>query len=179
MTTAGRMSLIGTRDLTLPPREAVALYRRAACVLAQEGYVIVTGGCVGADQLAAESALVVGGNVELYLPWTTYESAWVDRVAAAHGSRVQCVIYDAEVHTEWTESVKLYHPHHQRIQGPDVAFYARHYGLTAAGDGMIALPSHVESGGAGQGIRVARALGKPLLILTSADDRARLEAMLG
>lgn len=179
MSIAGRMTMIGTRDLTLPPREAVSLYRRAAVVLAQQGYVIVTGGCVGADQLAAESALIVGGSVELYLPWATYEDAWVRRMQEAHGMRIQTVVYDPEVDTAWTESVKQYHPHWERIQGPDIAFHARNYGLAVAGDGMIALPAHVESGGTGQGIRCARGLGKPLLVLTSAEDRARLEEMLG
>lgn len=175
-----RVGFVGTQDMTLPPAEAVSLYRHAAADLAQQGYTIVTLPTAGAGQFAAEAALVRGGQVELLVPGALYTSAWLARIEAAHTKRVTTTLFDPEVHAAWVAADQVLNPGHKGAGDLDAAVLACLHGLVATTDGLFVLPSREDNGFlATPAIRTARALGKPLLVLTSAADRAKLTEMLG
>lgn len=165
--------------MTLCDPEAASLYRHAAVHLAREGHVVVTLPVRGACQLAAEAALVVGGSVELMQPYEAYEEEWVTRIRQEHGKRVTVEAFDAELHQEWTNADHLIHPGHKHLGGPDDAHHATICGAVERGDAAIILPHGEEAGyEAVRAIRIARALDKPLLVLSKKEDREQLEAML-
>lgn len=174
-----RICMIGGRDLTQQP-EGTALFRHAAVHMAREGYRVVTLPTAGACQLAAEAALVVGGTVELLVPDPRFQDAWVTRVKPAHGDRVVMHLFDPEIDAAWVEADHVLHPEHKRLGGPDVPFFACIYGAIQMSGAVIALPWTEEMGvEVAPAIRVARALGKPLLVLTNEKDREQLRGMLG
>lgn len=61
---------IGSRKLSIAE---LNLCQDIGEYLANLGWVLQTGACIGADQAFAEGALHVGGKVLLCLPWDSYE----------------------------------------------------------------------------------------------------------
>lgn len=169
-------AFIGTRVLNRLPVEWVQLYRLAVKHVVLLHQDVVTGAAVGADQLAAEACLEMGGQVYLKLPWSTYEVGWVSLMRARFPNQVHLEVYDARTHTVWSESVAQYHPAPGNLSRGAFALHARNYGIIEIARNVVALPSPKPGGGGtGQGIRLARALERRVFDLSQEPHRQQLE----
>lgn len=92
----------------------------------------------------------------VYLPWMAYNSALVPTEARR-------IIYTPLLHEEWRRSVELYHPRVGSLTRGSYALHARNYGIIEGSVLVLAFPDPTGDGGTGQGVRVAKALGVPLV----------------
>jgi len=130
------------------------------------GVGLVTGNADGIDGIARDVwSERYSDRVTLVLPWPDYNR---DKVRS--GNHV--VVYQGQ--REWLDSVVRYHPPGAFLKPGAVALHARNYGIVELADVVIAFPNDgKEGGGTGQGIRIARALGRELFILPGDLDRLR------
>jgi hypothetical protein len=129
--------------------------------------------------VAARTVLEVGGRVDLVLPWRRFEAAWVDSMRDRHGSRCHIEVFRSAQHPEWLASVTQYAGGNEPLDSRITKLYARVFGIVAPAEIVLALPLRSQAiGGTGQGIRIARALGKVVLDVRKADDRRRLNEWL-
>jgi hypothetical protein len=154
------ISFIGTRDLDAVSDEVLALYQQAVESAVHAGYTIVTGAAQGADQLAADTALMAGGHVMLKLPWATYERAWVTQIVTRYPDKVWIEVYYPFHHDSWTQSVYQYHPKPDSLRQGPFALHARNFGIMENATTVVAIsnPNKIGGGGTGQGLRIAEAL---------------------
>ncbi len=158
-----RVAIIGTRQ---PSAETAALcckVARAFCDLACE---LVTGNADGIDSIARDVwNKCYPERVALVLPWPSYNRHLV------HPKNL-VVVYQGQ--QAWADSVCQYHPASDCLRPGAFKLHARNYGTMEMADAVIAFPKDgKESGGTGQGIRVARALRKPLFVLPGDLERLR------
>lgn len=166
------VAFIGTRDLTLAPAEGLVLYRIAVEEAVKNGYTISTGAAEGADRFAAEAALELGGEVFLFHPWWGHAMGWRTAMNEQYPGKIGgCYYHGRHDQEEWTASVDLYHPNPGALDDNGRALHARNYGIIQAASAVVALPEPPENGGTGQGIRIARALGKTLFNLSIEEGR--------
>lgn len=169
------IAMIGTRDFYRLSLEIRELYQDAAEHAAERGVSVITGAANGADKIAAQYCLDKGGKVTLVLPWADYEREWVDTVMEQYTGQVEMVTYNPNQHHQWTESVAKYHGNVKALTRGMYALHARNYGIIERASSVIAVPSNkIGGGGTGQGIRIAKALGKPVLNLTLKTDFDKL-----
>lgn len=176
-----RVCMIGSRDPTLVADEKVILFRRMATHCGRQRHTVVTMPSFGACQLAAESALVVGGTVEVWEPGYGYGEMWLTPMIAEHGERVVHIPFDLAdpVHQELIKADQELHPERRGVDRLDAAFFACVYGIVLSSDFLVALPTRDEIGvETAPAIRIARHLEKPLLVLTNITDRLALEVIL-
>ena len=163
---------IGSRKT---PPYVLNIMTQIAVVLAKKGYVCHTGACIGADQAFAEGALQGGGQVHLLLPWSGYESNWVQTL---NGS-VTTQVYNPATDVAATESVKNYHPAFNHLSRPVVALHARNYLIINQAEFCVCwTPDGLSSGGTGQAIRIAQDAGIPVYNLGLAGTMAAFVARL-
>lgn len=174
-----RIGFIGSRDTSQFESEWLELFTSAAARCAKNGCIIQTGAAQGCDQLAARAALEVGGSVELFLPWYSYEVEWISEMEESYADQLVCRVYNPQVNEEWLNSVALYHPKPERMSLGVHSLHARNYGIIKNTMCVIVLPGIVRPGGTGQGIRIAEALKIPLYNLTTAKGRDDLTKRLG
>lgn len=173
-----RIAFIGTREPELRPAEWVKLYCDAVAAAVQHGHMVVTGGAPGCDQLAANRALTLGGQVMLILPFYNYEREWVSTVKSAFLKQL-LIVADPEHHRDWEASVDRYHPAAGSLSRGARMMHSRNFGIVSNSDATVALPSSKPGGGGtGQGIRICRALGIKLFDLSQEEGRAALQAGL-
>jgi len=178
-------AFIGTKQPRALPRSSYQLFTAAAKHAAENGITVHSGATPGAEQLAAERALEAGGTVRLYLPWNGFETGWLASMSRAHPNRVLTVVFDAEVHSEWTEAIHAWHPVGEHLARAALAMYARTYGLVRESTTVVAMPYlRVKNGGSDkgqteQGLRVARDLGLTLFDLSEEAGRLGLRELLG
>lgn len=148
-------------------------------MLAERRVLIVSGAAGGADQAAASAALAAGGSVHLVLPWLTYEQTWVRSVRSQYYERVSVEVYDPRLDRAWTESLRTYDPAPERLTCGMFALHARNFGIVAnAAAVMAAAKDSAQGGGTGQGIRIARGLGIPVIDLWGSENGAALSNAL-
>jgi len=173
------ISFIGTREFSEVDHEIQKLYLDAVEAVVGMGYGVITGAARGADKTAASQALSVGGRVMLVLPWESYEQTWVAELQLGYPDQVSLRVYDREKDEAWADSVYYHHPNPQALSSAGFALHARNYGIIEMSKGVIAVPSNrIGGGGTGQGIRIAKALGKKLFDLSQETDRQELERFL-
>lgn len=153
---------IGSRRLS---KEQLEACRGTARRAAQAGWGLHTGAALGADQAFAEGALEAGGAVSLYLPWASYEDAWV-RSAKARGALV--FVLRSDDREAW-DSVSS-HPAAERLSRGARALHARNLCIIRDCLWVAAFPlrdrwGHL--GGTGQGMQLAASRGIPVLDLSS------------
>ena len=147
-----KVAIIGTRE---PTEDQLINARTLASTLSVEGYTVATGAAYGVDHAAMQGA-TGPGVLEVYLPWPSYNKELVP----AHAKRI---VYDDLKFPSWADSVQKYHPAPSRLTGAARKLMARNYGIVEGCALVIALPQKEGTGGTGQGIRIARALGTPLI----------------
>lgn len=178
-------AFIGTKQPKSLPRSWWQLFAAAAEFAARNEITVHTGATPGSEQLAAERALVAGGSVRLYLPWSGFEAAWVKGASLAFPGQVSTVSFDPEIHSEWTEAIHVWHPTGEHLARASLAIYARNYGLVREATTVVALPFVRVKNGASdkgqtqQGLEVAREIGLPVYDLSEDDDRLALRTLLG
>ena len=170
--------MLGTNDFDAADRDTQQIYLNAVTRLALARIPIRTGASTGCDQVAAQAALDVGGRVELVLPWPRFQSEWVRTMAGKYPGRCQVEVFDAARHPNWLTSVVVYAHPGEVITNTARKLYARVYGIVAPTEIVLAMPLVAERGGTGQGMRIARGLGKVVLDVRREDDRERLYVWL-
>lgn len=153
----GYIAVIGTREL---PEEAWCTVTNFVTLLCSYGYSIRTGAAPGTDNAAMFAA--DAGQIVLCLPRPKFEEDEIARLERIKGP-VEKIVYQPMIHTDWTESVQRYHPAAGRLTRGSIALHARNCGIVAPSRVTVAFPEKVGSGGTGQGIRVARGLGVPVI----------------
>lgn len=157
------VAIIGTRK---PSAETANLCRKVSVAFRDIDWKLVTGNANGIDSIARDVwNKTCPEQVTLVLPWPEY-----NRGKVHPANRV--VVYSGQ--GKWYESVRQYHPAFDRLADYEVKLHARNYGVVELADVVIAFPGDgKEGGGTGQGIRVARALGKKLFVLPDDLDALR------
>ena len=147
---------IGSRQT---PPEILKIMFDSAVILAQEGYICSTGACIGADQAFANGAVSMNGQIELCLPWASYESGWISTLPSI---LVQSKLL-LKSHVAAYDSVNLFHPAAKKLKQAVVKLHARNYLIIEGSSFVICwTPEGKETGGTRQGIRVAKHLGIPV-----------------
>jgi len=158
------------------------LFQHAASAFAARGDVIRTGGEVGSDRMAADAALLAGGRVEIYLPFSGFAEEWVGYVAAKYGDRFSTEVFDPVTHAEWAECVRSIHPNGKFLSRASTANLARSCGMVLGASAVIALPyvRNNDRGVSGLILRLAESRNVPAFDLSHNADyvalRTRLES---
>ncbi|AOQ24656.1 hypothetical protein MTAT_20010 [Moorella thermoacetica] len=149
------IAVIGTRK---PAPEVVSLCERICVAFRDLGCSLVTGNAMGIDGIARDVWNErAPERVTLILPWAGYNRQFI---------RPQNHVVVFENQKAWKDSVRKYHPAAGRLSVGGFKLHARNFGIIEAADVVIAFPSNKPGGGGtGQGIRIARDMGKPLFIL--------------
>lgn len=179
------IAVIGTRNHKDPGQDKVSKYEQEypeAVAFAREilppliqDYELRTGAAEGVDQRAANLWLSKGGEVRLYLPWASYEKAWVDSIKKKHLDNLIIEVYDKGL-TAWTESVDKYHPNPNALKDSMRSLHARNYGIVSGCEFVLAFPSpdrYGGWGGTGQGMRIADGEGIPCFNCTEEEGRKK------
>ena len=151
------------------PPEILHLMSRIATRLGELGYTLRSGGAAGADQAFLEGALRSGGAVELYLPKEGYRGHTAER----YGKRVAV---SASIPQRAFTLAMQHHPAWGRLSAFVKKLHARNAQILAGGDAESApakfviawTPRGEEVGGTGMSIKMARALGIPVINLYEA-----------
>jgi hypothetical protein len=172
------VGVLGTYDFDLIDPVLQRTYIAAVLRIALARIPIRTGASRGCDQVATRTALEAGGTVTLVLPWAGFEKRWVNQMREKHDARCTLEVFDAETRSTWLQSVRRYRRSGEDLTPTKTKLYARVYGIVAPCEIVMAMPLHAERGGTGQGMRIARALGKVVLDMRKDDDREQLSAWL-
>ena len=163
------VAVIGTRHLEEVSQEAQREFFQRIRNAFEDGICrFRTGGAPGTDQVAAEYLLRRGAEVQVVLPWLSFESTWQRKIKSLHGGRLVRYVYDpkAELFRVWRESVDKYHPAPQRLSSASRALLARDYGVVKGVEYVLALPSPRRKGGTDYTLRVAQMLGVPTMVVS-------------
>lgn len=173
------VAVLGTNQFEAADRDTQHVFRSAVTRLALARIPIRTGASSGCDQIAAQAALEVGGPVELVLPWPRFQADWVSMIRHRYAGRCHVEVYDRGRHPHWLESVSRYGRPDEAVAGLRTQkLYARVFGIVEPAEIVLAMPLVSERGGTGQGMRIARAMGKVVLDVRRLDDRERLYVWL-
>lgn len=169
---------IGARET---PEDVLELMERIAERMARKGWVLRTGMSPGADRAFYRGARRAGGRMELYLPWRGFEAeAWEGdedgRACVYESSSEEAYELAAKHHPNWEEqsaqAKKLLARDGHQVLGIDLKSPAKLVVCwTPDGDKD---GSGARSGGTGQALRIAKAMGVPVLNLARAEDVERV-----
>lgn len=143
------------------PPDMLELIESIAGTLAREGWVLRTGGSPGADQAFYRGARAAHGQVELFLPWPSFEAnAWADGDSEVRVSSTPSQdAYDlaARFHPAWdgvpSAARHLLARDGHQVLGRDLATPVR-FAVCWTADGSLD-GSSARSGGTGQALRIA------------------------
>ena len=153
-----RYAGIGSRET---PTNVLQVMSDIAVLMAIDGHICCTGAAKGADQAFANGANRVRGAIELSLPWSTYENAWVESI-----NNKRILIYTEKAHIAAANSVYRYHPYADKLKQGAFKLHARNYLIIEGCELVICWTTDgKDSGGTGQGIRIAESLGIPVFNL--------------
>ena len=166
----GAVACIGRRQITPEQRDSLEMI--GAWVL-EAGFLLSTGNAPGSDQAFARGANRIDPHrVVLHLPWPRFESDSIckgNRVLVAGECRKYASV--AETH----------HPAWSRLSQGARKLMTRNVSIVDSVVAVIALPNpeRAGDGGTGQGMRVARAAGIPVIDLARRLNLELLGKLLG
>lgn len=165
-----KVAIIGSRRIT---EKQFAYLTSVAEAFVRRGWTVTTGCADGADYAAMVGARNVDPDqLEVYLPWASYNDKY-------HKGGGSFAVYDPKIHDEWTESVHKYHPAAKNLKQGAFKLHARNYGILSDVDVVVAMPmSDEDLGGTGQGMRIAKELGKKLFTVSNAVHRKLLKEFI-
>ena len=139
------------------PDHILQLMYEIAVLLAIDGHTLSTGAAKGADQAFADGANELGGLIELFLPWASYESEWRQTL----GNTIT-EVYNENVHRDAMFSVRM-HPTYDKLTQGAKRLHARNY-LILLGCKLVICWTEEGAivGGTGQAIRLAEAMKIPV-----------------
>jgi hypothetical protein len=148
------MNYAGIGARATPPH-VIEMMRELGIAFAKKKYTLHTGAAQGADQAFAEGALYGGGIVNLFLPWPTYEHEWVQGL---NGLASTTVLQNSNKLAYL--SVKNIHPSFKHLSQGAIKLHARNFLILQDIEFVICwTPGGFETGGTGQGIRIAEYMG--------------------
>ena len=156
------IACIGSRDISYAHEKICE--KIGAWIVGNGGY-LHTGNACGADQAFARGANKVSPDrVNLYLPWASYEQQ------AIHQENTVLVFdkLSGGSRAYYEGNAEKYHPAWSKCSSAAKKFHARngmiilHVGV----DLVIAWPGYDKVGGTGQGMRVAKGGGIPIINLS-------------
>lgn len=116
--------------------------------------------------------LADSSQLYVFLPWYSYNSKYREGGG-------NFITYNPVFHTAWTESVHEYHPAPHNLKQGAFKLHARNYGIIKNTQVVVAMPMSLSDvGGTGQGIRIAKGLGKELFVVCDENERHRLREFL-
>jgi hypothetical protein len=163
---------IGSRQT---PADIIDIMRLSAIELAKQGYTCNTGACKGADQAFANGALQGYGQVQLFVPWPSYEQGWISTL---HG-KVDVHVFQTN-DQEAINSVHQFHPAAGKLKQSVMKLHARNFCILRSVSFVICwTPNGSAQGGTGQAIRIAQANNIPVYDLGIIDTLAAFKQRLG
>lgn len=163
------------------PAAMLALMQAIGQVLAQDGYLLRSGGAQGADSAFAQGALEGGGNRRIYLPWPAFngvrddDAVVFDRLPGAD----QAARIAAQFHHRWDSLKwpvrKLMARNVMQVLGDDCQTPCKFVICWAPGTQVDARGRVCDvAGGTGQAVRIAYAHKIPVFNLALPDHAHRL-----
>jgi len=140
------------------PMDVLQMMRLIGAGMAKKGYTCNTGAAKGADQAFAEGAAIGYGQIQLFVPWPSYEQDWVRTL----NTKVDIHVLQA-ADKEAYQSVYDYHPAAHRLSGGVIKLHARNFCIMRGVSLVICwTPEGKVTGGTGQAIRIATDQGIPV-----------------
>lgn len=161
---------IGARNT---PTNIASMMKIIGMCFAIKGYTLNTGAAKGADQAFAEGAISVGGKVNLFLPWPTYEKDWWSKFA-----KVNIFVFNQK-NKKAIDSVFQYHPAAGNLSRSVIALHARNYLIVRPSKLVICYTKNGDIiGGTGQAMRIALARKIETLNLGKTEHRKKIHQMI-
>lgn len=162
------MNYAGIGSRKTPPN-IIKIMEDIGALMAIDGHICHTGAALGADQAFANGANMVNGQIELFIPWNTYESLW-----AATLRNKTITVFDSKKHIAAADSVRKYHPGAARLTQGAFKLHARNYLIIEKCSLIICWTMGGKiSGGTGQALRIALDSGIPVMNLGDPETLAR------
>lgn len=168
------VAIVGTRT---PHESQYQLAKYLAHYFVTHGFIVHTGGAVGIDQAVMEGCLEAGypERCIVFLPWANYN----EEIVRGKGYQIEVLNPDkVPEHKEWLDSVAKYHPNPYVLRKGGLLLHARNYGIVKGTYKLFACPGGNTSGGTAQSIRVARALGIPVVNFAKPEWYNKLKRVL-
>jgi hypothetical protein len=172
------IAVLGANKFDLSDRRLQNMYLNSIVRIALNRIPIRTGASTGCDQIAAQTALETSGRVQLVLPWADWEEQWVTSMREKYPARCTVEVFDPVKHAQWLESVEKYRRPGENLTVKKYALYARVYGIVEPCEIVLCMTLRSETGGTGQGMRIARGLGKQVLDVRRPADQEMLDLWL-
>lgn len=162
---------IGSRQT---PANILEIMYLSAKDLARKSYICNTGACKGADQAFANGAIEAKGQVQLFVPWPSYEKNWW-----TNKSNTTIHVLQAN-DVEAFNSVKQFHPASQNLSQAVSKLHARNFCIIRGVQFIICwTPNGQITGGTGQALRIAENYGIIVYNLGNQQTLAAFKKALG
>ncbi len=158
------------------PQPILNLMAQLGHAFASLDWTLRSGNCLGADQAFQQSANAVDPKlVELYLPWKGYEAKAIKPDNAVYTANSQAFSTAGEFHPAWNRCGNVARKMHAR----NAQIIMGHSLAQPAGLVICWTPGGKETGGTGQGIRIAGVYGVPVFNLALESGRDFACGILG
>lgn len=156
----GWIAIIGSREPTDVQIQAI---KEAVRSLDPKTQAVISGCAYGVDAIALEEARKLDILTIGVLPWPKYNPE-----IQAFCTNIKCIDDLAIANrVEAYESVQRHHPAPDRLSQGAKKLHARNYGIIRWASHVIAAPSNkAGGGGTGQGMRLAKELDIPLIVIS-------------
>ena len=141
------------------PQSILQVMADTAYILAQDGYTCHTGAALGPDQAFGNAAHYLATPLHLFLPWASYEEAWVN---TKRGGLTEVTVING-TDTAAMQSVFNFHPAADKLKQAVIKLHARNYLIINGVEFVVCYtPGGNGQGGTGQGIRIAKSMHIPV-----------------
>ena len=149
------------------PKSILDVMKEISKNLAKDGWILNAGAAPGAGQAFVEGALAVGGKVNLFLPWSTYEKKWVSKLRG----NIDITIFNPERDIAAVKSVYNFYPAAKNFKRHVFALHACNYLILCNARFVVLYTSKGRIiGGTGQAIKLAKEYNKNIFNLGNKKD---------